>query len=70
MLRKVADGVYWIKGPDGLPVGLATTLEDGTSLEVAEQWWSATRGLAERLSTPETREWFARHGVPYPPSDA
>lgn len=70
MLRKVANGVYWIEGPDGLPVGLTTTLDDGTPLKVAEQWWSATGRLAEWIATPEAREWFARHGVPYPPSDA
>jgi hypothetical protein len=69
VLRKVADGVYWIEGSDGLPVGLATTLDDGTPLKVAEQWWEASRSLAEWTSTPEAREWFARQGVPYPPGD-
>lgn len=69
MWHKVTGGIYWIEGPDGIPVGLATTLDDGTPLKVAEQWWAVNRRLAEWIGTPEAREWFARHGVPYPPGD-
>jgi hypothetical protein len=70
MLRKVVDGLYWIEGSDGLPIALATTLDDGTPLKVAEEWWSTVRRLTEWISTPEAREWFFRHGMPYPPNDA
>jgi hypothetical protein len=70
MLRKVVDGVYWIEGPDGTPVGLTTTSDDGTSLKAVECWWSPIRAIAEWISTPAAREWFASHGVPYLPNEA
>ena len=47
MWRKVADGVWCIEDVDGLPMALATTLDDGTSLKVAEQWWAAARGVID-----------------------
>jgi hypothetical protein len=70
MWHKVAGGVYWVEGPEGLPAGLATTLDDGTSLKAAGQWQARIVSLAKWVSTPEAREWFAQHGPPYPQSDA
>ncbi|MGH3165809.1 MAG: hypothetical protein ACRDN0_07925 [Trebonia sp.] len=47
MLRKVAEGVYWIEDAEGSPLALVTALEDGTSLKVAEQWWAASRRMLD-----------------------
>jgi hypothetical protein len=48
MLRKVADGVYWIEDADGLPMAfLVTVLADGTSLKAADSWWAASRRMLE-----------------------
>ena len=56
MWHKVADGVYAIEGPDGLPIALMTTLGDGTPLRVAEQWWAGSRTLLEWAKTDAGRE--------------
>jgi hypothetical protein len=45
MWRKVADGVYCIEDADGMPLALATALEDGTPLEAVEPWWAASRRM-------------------------
>lgn len=47
MWRKVADGVWCIEDADDLPMALATTLDDGTPLRVAEQWWAAARDVID-----------------------
>jgi len=67
MLRKVADGVYWTEDADGLPAALVTTLDDGTPLKVAEQWWTASRTMMDR-ATGLARELLDRHGEPGQPS--
>ena len=64
MWQKVADGVYAIMDADGLPAGLATTLDDGTPLKVAEQWWSASRKLVEWAGSDAARELLERYGDP------
>lgn len=45
MWQKIAHSVWCIEDADGLPMALATTLDDGTPLKVAEQWWAAARGV-------------------------
>ena len=52
MLRKVADGVYWIEDADGLPMALVTALDDGTSLKAAGPWRAASRRMLD-LDWPE-----------------
>lgn len=37
MRRKLADGLFWIEGPDGVPAGLIVTPHD----PVAESWRAA-----------------------------
>lgn len=49
MLRKVADGVWYIQDADGMPAALVTALDDGRSLAVAEQWWTASQRLLRDL---------------------
>jgi hypothetical protein len=67
MLRKVADGVYWIEDADGLPSALVTTLDNGTPLKVAEQWWTASRTMMDP-ATDLGRELLERYGKPGEPS--
>jgi hypothetical protein len=63
VLRKLADGVYWAEGADGLPAALATTLDDGvTSLKAAEQWWAASQRLLEWVALAAGREWTGQAG--------
>lgn len=62
MWHKVADGVYAIEGPDGLPIALATSLEDGTSLRVAEQWWAGSRASLDWVESDAAREWLRNLG--------
>jgi hypothetical protein len=45
MWRKVAEGVYCIEDADGMPLALATTLDDGTPLKAVEPWWAASRRM-------------------------
>jgi hypothetical protein len=52
MWRKVADGVYCIEDADGMPLALATTLDDGTPLKAVEPWWAASRRMLD-LDWPE-----------------
>jgi hypothetical protein len=52
MWWKVIDGVYWIEDADGMPLALATTLDDGTPLKAAEPWWAASRTMLD-LDWPE-----------------
>jgi hypothetical protein len=52
MWRKVADGVYCIEDADGMPLALATTLDDGTPLKAAEPLWAASRRMLD-LDWPE-----------------
>jgi hypothetical protein len=52
MWRKVADGVYCIEDADGMPLALATTLDDGTPVKGAEPWWAASRRMLD-LDWPE-----------------
>jgi hypothetical protein len=54
MLRKVADGVWYIEDADGLPAALVTTLQDGTPLGLAEQWWTASQTLVRDLADSDT----------------
>jgi hypothetical protein len=56
--------VYAIMDADGLPAGLATTLDDGTPLRVAEQWLSASRKLAEWADSDAAGELLERYGEP------
>jgi hypothetical protein len=53
MWHKVADGVYCIEDSNGLPMAVATALEDGTPLRIAEQWWDASRRLLDSC-----RDWL------------
>ena len=67
-LRKAADGVYWTEDADGLPAALVTTLDDGTPLKVAEQWWwTASRTMMDR-ATDLARELLERYAKPGEPS--
>jgi hypothetical protein len=59
ILRKVADGVYWIEDADGMPLALVTTLEDGTPLKAAEPWWAASSRMLEL-------DWGQSRGRPLP----
>jgi hypothetical protein len=71
MWQKVADGVWAVEGADGLPTALATTLDDGTPLKVAEQWWAARQNLLEWAASGEAREWLGRHdGLQGPTGDS
>lgn len=54
MLRKVAEGVWWIEDADGMPIALVTALDDGTPLAVAEQWWAASQTLLRDLNGSDT----------------
>ena len=47
-----------------MPAGLATTLDDGTPLRVAEQWLSASRKLAEWADSDAAGELLERYGEP------
>jgi hypothetical protein len=58
MLRKVAGGVYWIADANGLPLALATALDDGTPLKVAEQWWAVNSTLLDWASSDAGRDWL------------
>jgi hypothetical protein len=77
MWQKVADGVYCIEDADGMPLALATTLDDGMPLRVAEQWWSASRrmlgldwALERRFVSLPTWWSGARAGMCRPGPDA
>jgi hypothetical protein len=63
MWHKVADGVYWVEGPDGLPVGLATTLDGGTPLTIAEGWWAGAQKLIHDLASSDTVRDMLRRQV-------
>jgi hypothetical protein len=44
--------MYYIEDVDGMPLALATTLDDGTPLKAVEPWWAASRRMFE-LDWPE-----------------
>lgn len=54
--------VWAIEGSDGLPIALTTTLEDGTPLQVAEQWWAGSRALLDWVVSDAGREWLSNFG--------
>lgn len=44
-----------------MPAALVTTLDGGTPLAVAGQWWSAAQGLVRDLTNSSTvRDWLER----------
>jgi hypothetical protein len=61
-VAKVAGGVNAIEDTDGLPVALATALDNGTPLQVTEQWWGLHRRLCEWAASDEARELLKRAG--------
>lgn len=69
MLRKVAEGIYLAEDADGLPAALVTTLDDGTPLKVADQWWTASRTVMDR-ATALARDLLERSGESGEPSGA
>lgn len=60
--HKVADGVYWIEDAGGLPLALASTMDDGTPLRVAGEWWAASRALTDWAGSDAGREWLGQFG--------
>jgi hypothetical protein len=69
MWQKVAAGVYWMEDADGLPLALASAMDDGTSLAVAEQWWAASQALVEWAGSDTGREWLRRFSPGRPGED-
>jgi hypothetical protein len=64
MLRKVANGVWWIEDADGMPTALVTALADGTPLAVAEQWWTASHDLLHDLTNSDSVRDWAKQQIP------
>jgi hypothetical protein len=71
MWRKVADGVWCTEDADGMPAALATSLDDGTPLRIAEQWWGLGQRLLDWVGSDAERELPDRYGIdPDPPFEA
>jgi hypothetical protein len=69
MWHKVAAGLYWIEDADGLPLALASAMDDGTPLKVAEQWWAASSALLDWAVGDAGREWLSQFGELDEPGD-